>query len=318
MAEIGTDIDKAVEWLQTAVIGLPTETVYGLAGNALDSLRVADIFRIKQRPYFDPLIVHVHDVDALNPLITDFPEPLMRLADRFWPGPLTLLLPRSVVIPDLTCAGLERAAFRVPAHPLALQLLRNLDFPLAAPSANPFGYISPTTALHVEAQLGAAIPYILDGSACKVGLESTIVGMEGSSVVIYRLGGLPVNEIEKYVGKCEIRLNESSNPRAPGMLKSHYAPNKKMLLGSLDVLLKTHQNESPILIVFGAFRTDYPEELQLNLSLSGNFSEAATNLFAFLRKADGAPQHLILAELLPADGLGLAINDRLKRASMQE
>jgi L-threonylcarbamoyladenylate synthase len=316
MAEIGTDIHKAILWLKTSVVGLPTETVYGLAGNALDPLRVADIFRIKQRPYFDPLIVHVPDVDSLRPLITDFPEPLQKLADKFWPGPLTLLLPRSEEIPDLTCAGLPQAAFRIPEHPMALALLKACNFPVAAPSANPFGYISPTTALHVEAQLGEAIPYILDGGPCRVGLESTIVGMENGIVTVYRLGGLPLSEIEAVVGTCEVRTNESSNPRAPGMLKSHYAPKKQLLLGNLDDLLKDHREAKPILIVFGAFRKDYPKELQLNLSEVADINQAATNLFAHLRAADAAEQQLILAELLPTNGLGLAINDRLKRAAV--
>ena len=294
---------------------MPTETVYGLAGNALDSLRVADIFRIKQRPYFDPLIVHVHAIEALTPLITEFPEPLKQLAAHFWPGPLTLLLPRSKALPDLVCAGLDRAAFRIPAHPMALELLRACKFPLAAPSANPFGYISPTSAKHVSAQLGDAIPYILDGGTCRVGLESTIVGMEGSSLVVYRLGGLDLTEIEDCVGKCEVRSNESSNPRAPGMLQSHYAPAKKLIVGNLDELLANNSNKPAILIVFGKYRQNYPKSLQLNLSTGANLSEAASNLFAFLRLADEAPQELILAEFVPAEGLGLAINDRLRRAS---
>ena len=317
MAEIGTDIFKASKWLETAVIGMPTETVYGLAGNALDPMRVADIFRIKQRPYFDPLIVHVHAIESLTPLITEFPEPLRKLAAHFWPGPLTLLLPRSNALPDLVCAGLDRAAFRIPAHPMALELLHECKFPIAAPSANPFGYISPTSAKHVSAQLGDSIPYILDGGTCRVGLESTIVGMEGTSIVLYRLGGLALTEIEGCVGKCEVRSNESSNPRAPGMLQSHYAPAKTLIVGNLDELLEKDRETPAILIVFGQYRTDYPQELQLNLSSSSNLSEAAANLFAFLRLADEAPQKRILAEFVPAEGLGLAINDRLKRASFK-
>jgi L-threonylcarbamoyladenylate synthase len=315
VAEIGKDIQAAAEFLQSTVIGMPTETVYGLAGNALDSARVADIFRIKQRPYFDPLIVHVPNIEALSPLITDFPEPLRKLGDTFWPGPLTLLLPRSKSIPDLTCAGLPRAAFRIPEHPMALALLKECSLPLAAPSANPFGYISPTTAMHVAAQLGDAIPYILDGGPCRVGLESTIVGMENNNIVVYRLGGIALSEIESVVGECKLLANESSNPRAPGMLKSHYAPHKKLLLGNLDELLIANLERQPILIVFGPFRNDYPEAMQLNLSAAGDVNEAAANLFSQLRKADEAAQTLILAELIPSGGLGSAINDRLRRAA---
>ena len=259
--------------------------------------------------------MHVPNIEALSPLITDFPEPLRKIADAFWPGPLTLLLPRSKSIPDLTCAGLPRAAFRIPEHPIALALLKECSLPLAAPSANPFGYISPTTAMHVAAQLGDAIPYILDGGPCRIGLESTIVGMEKNNIVVYRLGGIALSEIESVAGECKLLANESSNPRAPGMLKSHYAPHKKLLLGNLDELLIANLERQPILIVFGPFRNDYPEAMQLNLSAAGDVNEAAANLFSQLRKADEAAQTLILAELIPSGGLGSAINDRLRRAA---
>lgn len=315
MAIIGNSIEEAALHLQHAVVAIPTETVYGLAGNALDANRVAEIFKVKNRPFFDPLIIHVSSFDRLNDLITDFPKPLNMLADAFWPGPLTLLLPRSQKVPDLTCSGLPDAAFRIPSHPLTLELLSKLDFPLAAPSANPFGYVSPTTANHVNDQLGDQIPYILDGGPCSVGLESTIVGMLNGKPTIFRLGGLSVEAIEAVIGQVSVQVNQSSDPRAPGMLKSHYAPGKPLNTGNLDALLDKFKRENPLLLVFHEFRSDYPVELQMRLSEDGTDISAASRLFDILRKADVHPAKRILAEFAPEFGLGKAINDRLKRAS---
>lgn len=315
MAKIGSSLQEAAAFLQHTVVAIPTETVYGLAGNALDPMRVAEIFKVKNRPFFDPLIVHVASYAQLLTLITDFPEPLKKLADAFWPGPLTLLLPRAEIVPDITCSGLPEAAFRMPAHPLVLDLLAKLDFPLAAPSANPFGYVSPTTANHVNAQLGDQIPYILDGGPCSVGLESTIVGLLNGIPTIFRLGGLSVEAIEVVIGKVNIQVNQSSDPRAPGMLKSHYAPGKPLNTGNLDILLDKFKAENPLILVFHEFRSDYPISLQMQLSEDGSDVSAASRLFDILRKADAHPANRILAEYAPEFGLGKAINDRLKRAS---
>ena len=187
---IGTALSTAIELLRRdEVVAIPTETVYGLAGNALYPKAIASIFEIKNRPRFDPLIVHASSVERLSQYANAFPEAARRLADQFMPGPLTLLLDKAAIIPDLVTAGSPRVALRVPNHPLTLSLLQQLDFPLAAPSANPFGYISPTTAQHVADQLGSQIPYILDGGPCQVGVESTIVGFEDGQAVVYRKGG---------------------------------------------------------------------------------------------------------------------------------
>ncbi len=315
MAKIGNLVQEAAAFLQHTVVAIPTETVYGLAGNALDPMRVAEIFKVKSRPFFDPLIVHVASYTQLSALITDFPAPLKKLADAFWPGPLTLLLPRSARIPDLTCSGLPEAAFRMPAHPLVQELLDILDFPLAAPSANPFGYVSPTKAEHVQAQLGTLIPYILDGGPCRVGLESTIVGMVANKPTIFRLGGLSQEAIERIIGPVNVQLNQSSDPRAPGMLKSHYSPRKSILTGNLDLLLQRYADDNPVLLVFHEFRADFPRDRQLQLSLDGTDSSAAARLFDLLRQADDFPANRILAEFAPNTGLGKAINDRLRRAS---
>ncbi|NVK51203.1 MAG: threonylcarbamoyl-AMP synthase, partial [Cyclobacteriaceae bacterium] len=218
MALIGQDIEKAKEFLEAGqLVGIPTETVYGLAGNALNVDAVAKIFQTKNRPSFDPLIVHTDSIEKVNSFVADIPEILQRLAKEFWPGPLTLLLEKKSIIPDLVTAGLNRVAVRMPKHPLTLKLLKELSFPLAAPSANPFGYISPTKAVHVAQQLGEQIPYILDGGSCEVGLESTIVGMEDEKVTIYRLGGLDLNLITELVGEVEIKSHSSSNQASPGL-----------------------------------------------------------------------------------------------------
>lgn len=316
MAEIGKDIAKAKAYLeQGLLVGIPTETVYGLAANALNIEAVVRIFQTKNRPEFDPLIVHVANFDQVKMLVSAFPKPLLMLAERFWPGPLTLLLPKQPLVPDLVTSGLETVGVRMPNHPLTQQLLAQLDFPLAAPSANPFGYISPTKASHVNDQLGSGIPYILDGGSCDVGLESTIVGMEGDQVVVYRIGGLDLHEIQEVVGKLKVMDHSSSNPKAPGMLKSHYAPRKPIIIGNIQEMISSGLYHNFGILSFSqSFPKQKPESVQI-LSPNANLSEAAKNLFTAMRTLDSVDVSVILAELLPDEGLGKAINDRLKRAA---
>lgn len=318
MAEIGKDITKAARFLtEGEVVAIPTETVYGLAGNALDESAVLKIFKTKDRPEFDPLIIHLGKKSQLMDYVQDVPEELAALADRFWPGPLTLLLPKKDIIPDLVTSGLETVGVRVPRHPLTRKLLQQLQFPLAAPSANPFGYISPTRASHVQDQLGDKITYILDGGICEVGLESTIVGMEQGQVIVYRLGGISVADIEDTVGKVLILPQSSSNPKSPGMLKSHYAPKKPIYLGDLDELMEKFGRKGTVFAVLSFTRTfeGLPDSLQLALSPDGNYDEAARNLFSSMRLLDGSDAEVILAQELPEIHLGKAINDRLRRAA---
>jgi L-threonylcarbamoyladenylate synthase len=320
MAVLGTDIAQAKAFLEMGqLVGIPTETVYGLAGNALNAESVALIFETKNRPSFDPLILHTYSLDRVEEFVSDFPEKLKSLAEIFWPGPLTLLLPRKPIVPDLVTSGLDRVAVRVPKHPLTLALLESLDFPLAAPSANPFGYISPTQAQHVAAQLGDKIPYILDGGSCEVGLESTIVGMEGSDVVVYRLGGLEISAIENRVGPVLVKDHSSSNPSAPGQLESHYAPRKPFVLGELSQLIVEKRAEGIefAILSFSDFFPEVKPEHQIRLSPGRNLHEAAKNLFSAMRKLDEGTAKVILAELLPEEGLGRAINDRLRRAAVK-
>lgn len=313
MAEIGTDIKKAIGLLTAGeLIAIPTETVYGLAGNALNPSSVAKIFEVKGRPQFDPLIVHVPNFSATERYAQNIPEEAKRLAEVFWPGPLTLLLSKKNIIPDLVTSGLDTVGLRCPDHTVAQSLLAAIPFPLAAPSANPFGYVSPTRPEHVEEQLGKKIPYILDGGPCKVGVESTIIGFESDQPVIYRLGGITQEQIESIIGKVMVRTHSTSNPKSPGQLQSHYAPRKKVILGDLNELLKKYSSDAAGVL---SFRHDFNLPFQFILSPAGDLNEAAQNLFTALRSLDKMPLDVILAEEVPDNGLGRAINDRLRRAA---
>ncbi|WP_338876405.1 L-threonylcarbamoyladenylate synthase [Spirosoma sp. SC4-14] len=316
MTQIGTDVHVAAEFLEAGnVVGIPTETVYGLAGNALNPDAVLTIFRVKNRPAFDPLIVHTDSLQKVRQFVADIPEPAHQLAQAFWPGPLTLLLPKRDLIPDLVTSGLPTVAVRIPRHPLTLKLLHLLNFPLAAPSANPFGYISPTTAQHVADQLGDQVPYVLDGGPASVGLESTIIGFEEGQATVFRLGGMAIEQIEAVIGPVSVRTHSTSNPKAPGMLSSHYAPRKPLILLQPGES-PTPNNRAGALVFrepFGGIREDH----QRVLSPTGDLNEAAKNLFAHLRTLDSLPVDVIYAEPLPNQGLGWAMNDRLRRASVQ-
>jgi L-threonylcarbamoyladenylate synthase len=318
MAEIGTNIKTAINLLESGqLVAIPTETVYGLAASALNDDAVLRIFEAKNRPQFDPLIVHSDSIEKIVDFVADFPTKAKQLAKAFWPGPLTLLLPKKPIIPDLVTSGLDTVAIRIPNHELTLNLLSQLPFPLAAPSANPFGYISPTSAQHVQNQLGTKLNYILDGGECVVGIESTIVGFENDQAIVYRLGGISVEAIEAVIGKVSVQPHSSSNPKAPGMLKSHYSPRKELVL--FDYPLSIIHN--PLLVGYLAFQHAsplFPIENQRILSPSGNFTEAAKNLFAYLRQLDDLDIGKIYAELLPEENLGRAINDRIRRAAAVE
>ena len=311
---VNQDLEQATNLLYNGnVVAIPTETVYGLAANALNSDAVLEIFKVKERPFFDPLIVHVHSVTAAAQWVEEIPEAAHLLFEAFSPGPLTILLPKKNIISDLVTSGLPQVAIRIPNHPLALALLEKTNLPLAAPSANPFGYISPTSSQHVFDQLQGKIQMILDGGTCEVGVESTIVGFEEGKTIVYRLGGLEVEAIEKVVGKVVIKTNNSSNPKSPGMLKSHYAPRKPLYLQPIedDFFIEINKKIGVI-----SFSKSFPQaNIQQILSLKGDLHEAAKNLFSAMRFLDEQDIDIIIAEPLPNKGLGRAINDRLKRAS---
>jgi L-threonylcarbamoyladenylate synthase len=318
MAEIGQDIEKAKYYLeQGELVAIPTETVYGLAANALNDRAVAKIFEAKNRPSFDPLIVHIANMDALNLYSQSLDPRLKALALHFWPGPLTLLTQKQTIISDLVTSGLDQIALRIPAHPLTQKLLNSLVFPLAAPSANPFGYISPTSAEHVAAQLGDKIKYILDGGPSAVGLESTICGIADNKPTIYRLGGLSIEAIENWSQlNWDLQINVSSNPIAPGTLKSHYAPKTQLIQGDIDQLFQLIQPQKFGIIALKK-QYDFSEKqcAQIQLSTTGDLQIAATHLFSSMRSLDTKNLDVIFCEIFPEEGLGRAINDRLKRAS---
>lgn len=314
MAEIGTNINRAKELLSNnSLVAIPTETVYGLAGNALNEEAILKIYSTKNRPKFDPLIAHTHSLEEVKKIAVEFPEKAEKLAKIFWPGPLTLLLNKNESVPDLLTSGLDKVAIRIPDHVLTLELLKKLDFPLAAPSANPFGYVSPTSAEHVERQLGKKVPYILDGGECKIGLESTIVGFENELPIVYRLGGISIEEIEEVIGKVDIKTNNSSDPLAPGMLKSHYSPGRKIVMGDIESNLSNVERSTVGVI---SFSENFDVENQFILSPKRDLKEAAKNIFKALRQMDDPNIDQIFAEYLPETGLGRAINDRLRRASV--
>ncbi len=315
-ATVGTDLEHAAELLCSGeLVAMPTETVYGLAAHAFDPEAVLKIFTVKDRPAFDPLIVHVGRREDLSAVASELPPGSEQLMDLFWPGPLTLVLPKHENIPDIVTSGLDTVAVRMPAHPIALQLLQKLPFPLAAPSANPFGYVSPTSAQHVADQLGAKIPYILDGGPCNVGVESTIIGWEprgqGGQWVIYRHGGLPIEELENVIGVTGSETVHQ-HPLAPGMIASHYAPRKPVFIGDVQALMR--RNAGKIIGVI-SFQNEYVAHSCDVLSAGGDLAQAARNLFAALRELDGSECDVIIAEEFPDHGLGRAINDRLNRAA---
>ncbi len=306
------------------LVAIPTETVYGLAANALNAQAVAKIFEVKNRPTFDPLIVHTYSIGQLEKYAHSIPVDAYHLAEAFMPGALTLLLPKQPNIPDIVTAGLPTVGLRIPKHSLALELLHGLDFPLAAPSANPFGYISPTTAQHVQTQLGSAISMVLEGGACSIGVESTIIGFPAGKPTILRFGGVSVEEIEAVLGKSvEMMTHSSSNPTAPGMLASHYAPKKPFYVtetGNLEAFAKgflpKYAPEKIGVLGFKNRLPNIPVENQHILSTEGDLNEAAQQLFGAMRALDNLAVRIIIAELVPAQGLGRAINDRLQRASV--
>jgi L-threonylcarbamoyladenylate synthase len=289
------------------LVAFPTETVYGLGADARNPRAVAGIFAAKGRPAFNPLIVHVADLAAAERLAAFTPE-ARALADRFWPGPLTLVLPRrpDAGLAEAVTAGLPTVALRVPAHPLARRLLDAFGGPLAAPSANPSGAVSPTTAAHVRDGLAGRIAAVLDGGPCPVGLESTILGFEGATAVLLRPGGLPAETIAAALGRVPAAPG-AAGITAPGQLASHYAPRAALRLDAAAAL------PGEIRLGFGSGDAD------LNLSPSGDLAEAAANLFAHLRAADALAAArgaaVIAVAPVPRHGLGAAINDRLARAA---
>lgn len=318
MTTIGNDLAWAATLLeQGKLVAIPTETVYGLAANALDAAAVARIYVAKDRPQFNPLIVHCANAEQAFSYAVDIPEQAYRLAQRFWPGPLTLILKKSAQVPDLVTAGHDWVGLRVPKHDVSLQLLQQLNFPLAAPSANPSGYVSPTTAQHVLDGLNGKIDYILDGGPCTVGVESTIVSFANEMPQLLRYGGITPEAIKEVLPDLVIYENkENEAPIAPGQLASHYAPGKKVIIGNLSQLLEKFAGKNVAVISLQQKFPQLDSSKQIQLSPSGIPEEAAQHIFRALRTLDKSEATYILAELMPEEGIGRAVNDRLRRAAV--
>ena len=304
------------------VVGMPTETVYGLAGNALNEASVRKIFDVKGRPLIDPLIVHFSNLDAAEAHITTN-DSVRKLAKAFWPGPLTMVVPKKSSIPDLVTAGLPSVAIRVPQHPIFRAILERLDFPLAAPSANPFGYVSPTLARHVDHTLGSRIHAVLDGGPCDFGLESTIIDLrEPEAPVILRHGPITeaqINEIldVQVTSHIAASANDSAAQSAPGLLTKHYSPKTRVtLLSHGETLTAETAPEARIALVSNqkpTWHTDQPNIFWL--SEDGALSEIAHNLFELIQRLDQQGYRELWIEQASEEGLGQAINDRLRRAA---
>jgi L-threonylcarbamoyladenylate synthase len=299
------------------LVGFPTETVYGLGADATNPAAIARLYQAKGRPSFNPLIAHVGDLQAARQ-IARFDATAMALAEAFWPGPLTLVLPKTqnCAVADLATAGLETIAIRVPSHPLARQILHAFDGPVVAPSANLSGHVSPTTAAHVQSDLAGRIDLIIDGGPVAVGVESTIVGCFEAPMLL-RPGGLPRGEIERLLGRPLVQPPEDpdgdhAQPLAPGMLASHYAPRTPVRLNADRV------EPGEALLAFGPHPVPGMDAASavMNLSAAGDLAEAATHLFGYLRALDARAARAIAIMPVPHHGLGEAINDRLRRAAV--
>lgn len=298
------------------LVAIPTETVYGLAGNAFSEEAIAKVFALKQRPLYNPLIVHIKSAQYLEHVACDIPAIAQQLADAFWPGPLTLVLKKKAIVPDIVTAGKDTVAVRVPNHPIALSLLSQLDFPLAAPSANPFGSISPTTAAHVYSYFDEKVGVILDGGECERGIESTIIGFENNEAILYRLGSLSMEDIESKIGTLKLNTLDDKTPKAPGMLSRHYAPQTDTYLtDDVNALLTAHPDKKIGLLLFKNKISDVPVFHQEVLSVNGDLKEAASQLYAAMHRLDKLNLDMIIAERLPDVGLGKTLNDKLTRAT---
>jgi L-threonylcarbamoyladenylate synthase len=315
---ISTDRAAAVELLRNGeIVALPTETVYGLAANALNPIAVAKIFEAKERPRFDPLIVHLPSRDWLEK-IANLPaqsqQLISKLTDRFWPGPFTIVLPKHEIVPEIVTSGLDTVAVRISAHPVFAEIVCELDHPLAAPSANRFGRVSPTTAQHVLDELDGRIQLIVDAGPTEHGLESTIVSVRGNSIDILRRGPVTAEQLSEF-GKVNIVALPARKISAPGQLPSHYTPKTPLrLIGDAKSFLP-EENQRVGLLAWHPIESENKFSGVRRLNDRQDLREAAANLFRYLRELDALGLDLIVAERVPAQGLGAAILDRLERAS---
>ena len=292
------------------LVAFPTETVYGLGANALDPLAVAKIFEVKERPSFDPLIIHIADINDLKKLTNTTDDRVYKLAEKFWPGALTMVLPKSTLVPDIVTSGLDTVGIRMPANEIALQLIKKSGCPIAAPSANKFGRISPTTAQHVKKQL-PDIDFVIDGGRTDVGVESTIIKLFENGFRILRNGIITREEIETIV-PFDDTLNDDTIV-APGMVKSHYSPDKKMIIAEEKLLLDINKNKAGFISFTGKDEKGYRRVIRV--SENNDLKEYAVNMYDAMHSLeDDSEIEIIIAEPVPETGIGMAIMDRLKKA----
>ena len=312
-----TSVSEAARLLKEGeVVAIPTETVYGLAGNAFEPKALAKIFAAKERPTFDPLIVHIADIAQLSDIAKDIPDSAYKLAEAYWPGPMTIILPKKDCIPDLCTSALPSVAVRFPSHPIALSIIKESGLPLAAPSANLFKHVSPTTAEHVAAQLADRIAGIVDGGPCSVGVESSIISLTGEKPTVLRPGAITPEMFAKVLGDVAIKESTSKPGQpmlAPGQCDTHYRPQVPLYYGEIPAGYTLP--EHTVRIAFGTQAGPIPATV--NLSATGDMVEATSKLYAFMHDLDKTEYDLILVDPIPNTGVGMALNDRLKRASIK-
>jgi L-threonylcarbamoyladenylate synthase len=312
-----TSVSEAARLLKEAeVVAIPTETVYGLAGNAFEPKALAKIFAAKERPTFDPLIVHIADIAQLSDIAKDIPDSAYKLAEAYWPGPMTIILPKKDCIPDLCTSALPSVAVRFPSHPIAQAIIKESGLPLAAPSANLFKHVSPTTAEHVAAQLADRIAGIVDGGPCSVGVESSIISLTGEKPTVLRPGAITPEMFAKVLGDVAIKESTSKPGQpmlAPGQCDTHYRPQVPLYYGEIPAGYTLP--EHTVRIAFGTQAGPIPATV--NLSATGDMVEATSKLYAFMHDLDKTEYDLILVDPIPNTGVGMALNDRLKRASIK-
>jgi L-threonylcarbamoyladenylate synthase len=312
-----TSVSEAARLLKEGeVVAIPTETVYGLAGNAFEPKALAKIFAAKERPTFDPLIVHIADIAQLSDIAKDIPDSAYKLAEAYWPGPMTIILPKKDCIPDLCTSALPSVAVRFPSHPIAQAIIKESGLPLAAPSANLFKHVSPTTAEHVAAQLADRIAGIVDGGPCSVGVESSIISLTGEKPTVLRPGAITPEMFAKVLGDVAIKESTSKPGQpmlAPGQCDTHYRPQVPLYYGEIPAGYTLP--EHTVRIAFGTQAGPIPATV--NLSATGDMVEATSKLYAFMHDLDKTEYDLILVDPIPNTGVGMALNDRLKRASIK-
>jgi L-threonylcarbamoyladenylate synthase len=316
---ITSNISTAVNALnQGELVAIPTETVYGLAGSAFNEQAIHKIFQLKNRPTCNPLILHTHCISEVSKFVKEIPPNALKLAEAFWPGPLTLLLPKKSIIPHSVTSGSHLVAVRIPNHTVTLALLKQLDFPLVAPSANPYTRISPTNSKMVDDYFGDALPCILEGDICSKGIESTIVGFHENTPVIYRQGAISVDAIEFIAGKSKVQATIKEKVTTPGMSPMHYAPRTRFQI--VDCISNFILQNSTLhigVLTLGKTAIAQSNTICIHLSIKGDLEEASTNLYKSMYDLDGMNLDCIIIEKFPEIGIGKSLNDRIHRASFR-